>query len=408
MAEKLIIRLGSHIHDPVHWLVWSNTETNIIASGELASASLLAELHDKSLTRQVLVLVPACDVALKQLKVPAKSKKAMQLAAPFMLEDDLAQDVEQLFFAYGDVKSADNQHNCFMAAIERQQMQLWLSWLADANIKVLCMLPDALALPDASDKWQAIQLGQQVILRQGDWQGITVDASLWPNICQTFSSEAIKVIESYSPLPEADVALEIESQPEELPLALMAQQLSGQKINLLQGEFAVKSDRSPLLKTWAWAAGFLVVALLVNVMLKSLTLMKINQQQVEIEQQIVATYKQAFPETRRVRIATIRSQLKRKMRAVGSGDHQAEFLALLAKVQPAFAAVPQLKPDSLRFDGKRNELRLQATADGYQQFEQFKVQLESQQLSVSQGTQNNQGDKVTGAFSIKASNGGRS
>ena len=165
MAEKLIIRLGSLPEQAISWLVWSNNEQGIIASGELENAEGLSQLHSKSVSRQVTVLVPASDVALKQLKVPAKSKKAMQLAAPFMVEDDLAQEVEQLFFAYGDVKSSDEQHNCFMAVVERGQMQMWQAWLAQAQIKVTRMLPDVLALPSAEQHWQAIQLGQQILLR---------------------------------------------------------------------------------------------------------------------------------------------------------------------------------------------------------------------------------------------------
>ena len=73
---------------------------------------------------------------------------------------------------------------------------------------------------------------------------------------------------------------------------------------------------------------------------------------------------------------------------------------MLSQVQPAFAKVPALKPESLKFDGKRQELRLQAIADDYQHFERFKTALVAANLTVQQGAQNNQGDQVTGSFSI--------
>ncbi|WP_274620310.1 GspL/Epsl periplasmic domain-containing protein [Colwellia maritima] len=60
----------------------------------------------------------------------------------------------------------------------------------------------------------------------------------------------------------------------------------------------------------------------------------------------------------------------------------------------------RLKPESLKFDGKRQELRLQAIADDYQHFERFKSALVAENLTVQQGAQNNQGDQVTGSFSI--------
>ena len=106
MTETLFIRLGSQADDTIHWLVvaeTSNDEQEIIASGELKNAQQLGELTSKAQQRQVKILVPGCDVLLKSLQVPAKSSRAMRLAAPYMLEDGLAEEVEQLFFAYADL-----------------------------------------------------------------------------------------------------------------------------------------------------------------------------------------------------------------------------------------------------------------------------------------------------------------
>jgi general secretion pathway protein L len=408
MTENLIIRLGSNYNDVIHWMVWAAHEQEIIASGQLSNAEQLSQLTDKAQSRDVVVLVPSCDVVLKSLHVPAKSQKAIRQAAPYVLEDELAQDVEYLFFAYGDNKQASNNDNCFVAVVEHQQMLLWLSWLNDAYIATKRMLPDVLALPDAQDQWQAIMIGDQVLLKQSHWQGSLFDENLWQQANYLWKNLDNVNINAFSSLPECDENVAIHPQPEELPLALFAQHLAQQNFNLLQGEFKVKSTRSPVIKTWAWVAGIALMALLVNIGLKSATLWQINDKNVALEQQIIEKYKSAFPNTQRVRISTIRSQLKRKMAEIGATNNDASFLMMLSKIQPAFSQVSQLKPDSIKFDGNRNELRMQATASDYQQFEQFKTLLENQQFSVSQGAQNNQGDQVTGSFSITAAKGGRS
>jgi len=406
MAEQLLIRLGSQASDQIHWLIWSTTEQHIIASGELAGAEHLSALQEKSTSRQVITIVPSSDVALKTLTVPAKSKKAIQLAAPYMLEDELAQEVENLFFAYGDHKQVGIEQNCVVVAVERQHILVWLSWLSHAGISTKHMIPDVFLMPKADEHWQAIQIDEHVLLRQGAWSGTLIDASLWTQLSEFWKNE--NIIDTYSLLPETGKDVVIDAQPEELPLALFAQNYTNNAFNLLQGEFKVKTKRSPVLKTWAWAAGLIVCALLINVLMKSLTLMKINQQQLAIEQQIIEEYQSAFPETKRVRISTIRSQLKRKMAGVGSNSNQSEFLSLLVELEPVFKKVPSMKPDSIKYDSKRDELRLQAIANDYQQFEQFKVMLESKGLSVTQGTQNNQGEKVSGSFSIKYKKGAQS
>ena len=139
MAEILYIRLGSQAQDEISWLIFNTLEQEIIASGALANASHLSELTEKAAQRAVKVFVPGCDVLLKRLVVPTKSTKAMRAAVPYMLEDELAQDVDDLFFAYANISTTntaldDNNYNCFVAITSRAQMQLWQSWLLDANI----------------------------------------------------------------------------------------------------------------------------------------------------------------------------------------------------------------------------------------------------------------------------------
>ena len=407
MAESLLIRLGSNALDTIHWMVWS-ADQNIIASGELANAEQLTQLTDKAQTRQVTVLVPTCDVVLKSLNVPAKNQKAIRQAAPYMLEDELAQDVEELFFAYSEEKKHDTDKNCFIAVVKHQQMLLWLTWLKDAGLSTKQMLPDVLALPYSVENWQAITISGQILVRQSQWQGLLIDEQHWPLANKSWHEIPDINIHAFSTLPECNENITVTPQPEELPLALFAQNTTGKTFNLLQGEYQIRTKRSPIIKTWSWAAGIAIFALLLNTSIKTVTLMNINQQQQVVEQQVIDKYKAAFPKTKKVRISTIRSQLKRKMAEIGSSNNSASFLAMLEKVQPAFSQVPELKPESLKFDSKRNELRLQAKAKDYQHFEKFKTLLEQKQLSVTQGAQNNQGDSISGSFSITAKKGGQS
>tara|TARA_B110000116_G_C16762783_1_gene549288 strand:- start:245 stop:1567 length:1323 start_codon:yes stop_codon:yes gene_type:complete len=419
VTETLFIRLGSQVHNTIHWLVVAETSNNaqeIIASGELKDAQQLSELTSKAEQRQVKVLVPGCDVLLKSLKVPAKSSRAMRLATPYMLEDSLAEDVEQLFFAYADLPDDIQGNNCFTAIVAHKQMEQWLSWLTDAGIYTQYILPDVLAMPHTEEGWSAITLGntnqEQVIVRQHIWQGFTLDAGIWQLQWQAFSTEQSEAIdgseqpvsvfiEAYSPLAYSE-KLNISQKSEELPLALMATHYGSKlnRFNLLQGQYQVKENRSNVGRQWLWVAGVAIFAVLLSLGHKSTQLWQLNAKQEQVKQSIVSTYKQAFPKTKRVRVSTIKSQLNRELALLGGVGDREGFLAMLAKVQPAFTKVPALKPESLKFDGKRQELRIQATAKDYQAFEQFSIALAAVNLTVKQGSQSNQGDQVTGSFSI--------
>ena len=418
MAESLYIRIGSQAQDAIHWLIRSAIDEEIIASGKLSNASELVQLSEKSQQRDVTVLVPSCDLVLKRLSVPSKSARAIHQAVPYMLEEELAQDVEEMFFAYGDVvnqgQGASTDQNCFVAAIDRVLMQQWQQWFADAQISFKKMLPDVLAMPLVDNGCSAIVLDHQVILRQGAWQGMTLDFQAWAIVSaqlkhtisdnkkdSTDKNESNPLlINAYSALPDGNNELNIQAMPEELPIALLAQQAIKQPFNLLQGEFQYKEQRSPVIANWLWAAGIAIFALLLNVGLKGGQLLQVNSQLDFVEQEIVDRYKATFPNSKNVRVNTIKSLLKRKLTQAGEGDSQAGFLAMLGKIRPAFEAVPELKPESLKFDGKRQEIRLQAIADDYQYFDKFKIEIEKSQLTVKKGAQSNQNDQVSGSFSI--------
>ena len=445
MAEILYIRLGSRAQDEISWLIFNNLEQEIIASGALEGAKQLSDLTDKAQQRVVKVFVPGCDVLLKRLTVPTKSYRAMQSAVPYMLEDELAQDVDELFFAYADISHNNSDHNCFVAVTQRAQMQQWLLWLADANIITKSIQPDVLAMPYVNEQWTAIALhpnrvsstpntpsqATQVIVRQGEWQGFVLDNDAWQFTLQhMLSAEQTHLskqpqypltLNTYSPLPLlassaytdtktdantdtpttlAQPNITVVNAEEELPLALLAQHSQHSSFNLLQGEFKKNERRSPHINNWLWAAGFAACALLMNVGYKSAQFWQLSAQQAQVEAQIIARYQKAFPQAKRVRIGTIKSQLNNALSQLGGVTEQVGFLAMLSQVQPAFAKVPSLKPDSLKFDGKRQELRVQAIADDYQHFERFKNALNLANVTVKQGAQNNQGEQVTGSFSI--------
>ena len=246
MGETLFIRLGSQAESRIHWLIKTNGQEDIIASGELPNAGELTQLTEKSTTRDVVVFVPASDIAIKRLKVPGSSQRATRAAAPYMLEEMLAQDVEEMCFAFSETKQDDQGHNCFVAALERKQLDTWLQWLAEAEIFSKVLIPDALALPVEPKVSSAVMLGEQVLIRLGEWQVMSFEANAWPVVANYFQglSEDSQVINAYSALSEVPADLTIEYLPEDLPLAILANNHS-RKFNLLQGAYLASK---PLLK----------------------------------------------------------------------------------------------------------------------------------------------------------------
>ena len=81
--EQLVVRLGANPNEPIHWIVWSSQQDEIIASGELPDATQLATLADRAGRRAICALVPTSDILLKWVELPAKAGRKAIAAIPF-------------------------------------------------------------------------------------------------------------------------------------------------------------------------------------------------------------------------------------------------------------------------------------------------------------------------------------
>ncbi|WP_445766228.1 type II secretion system protein GspL [Rheinheimera sp.] len=393
MSEQLVIRLGSVPQQSISWLVWAAQQQEVIASGELSGAEELPELAQRLGQRPVIALVPAADVQLKQVALPAKPNRQLMQALPYMLEEEQAEDIEQLFLATAACELHDGQYQQQVAICRRDKLEQWLSWLQTAGFSVSRMLPDALLLPEQQLP-ACIQLHEQWLLKQQRWQVAAVDLAWWGDYLQL---AALPMLHSYSPWPTELQQPHQLAEPE-LPLALLASQLNHTTFNLLQGDYKPKRKRDPQLDKWRSTALLSGLCLFSYLLLLALSNWQLSRQVAAVQQQISTVYQQAFPGER---IVNLNRQLQQKLAAVGAGADEQSFLVLLHSLQQQLAQVPDISLDNLRYDNKRSELRFAARGDGFQSFERLKSALEQAGFTVEQGALSNDDGKVQGSIAIR-------
>lgn len=393
MSEQLIIRLGSQAEEPIWWLVWAADSQEVIASGQLNHADELPDLAQYiGTTRPLTALVPACDVVLKTVPLPGKPTRQLLQALPFMLEEEQAEEIEQLLVLPGKAEQQGEQYLQQVAIVRRALVVQWIDWLQQAGFNLRQMVPDALLLP-ALELPTTIELGQQWLLRQGEWQVSCIDQSWWADFLQLAAPGELL---SYSPWPAALAAQPAQLAPAELPLALLAQQLSPQSFNLLQGEFAPKRPQSKLWQQWRLSASLALATLLVYLVTVGMQGYKAGSQAQADIQTANQLYKQRFPQER---VVNLRRQVERKLAASGGSD--SSMVGLLAQIQPSLSSMPGMTLDNLRYDVKKSELRFQATAADFAAFEQLKGKLQQQGLQVEQGALSQIEGKVQGTLAIR-------
>ncbi|WP_299009373.1 type II secretion system protein GspL [uncultured Shewanella sp.] len=404
MSERLVIRLGQAADAPCFWLVWSEQAQEIIASGQLSHVDELSTLTERAGHRPVDILVPASSITLTSVNLPEGNQRQAIKALPFMLEESLAQDVDDLHFVVGKAQGSQLP----VGVVSHEQMQTWLAWLNDAQLTIQRIVPDCLALPLEECHWAAMQFEEEYLLRTGESSGVAVSKAWLPVALSHLIAETdqAKEEDEADPLTVAgytELALdgaEMHPQPLELPMLTLAKGLASAPLDLLTGLYKPKREYAKYLSLWGSTAilfGVLFVLALVN---KGLNIYQMDTKTQALKAQTVAIYKQVVPGSSRV--VNVRTQIDSYLKGLeGNSRGNSQFFSMLAGIEGGFSQVKELKPTTMRFDGARNELRMQVSAKSYAQIEKFK-DIVSRSYSLDAGAMNSTESAVTSTLTIKA------
>lgn len=416
MSEHLIIRLNSQSSDPIQWIVWSPENKEVIASGELSSAEELSSLSQYSDQRSVSVLLPGSDVLLREVVIPEGAARQFSSMLPFIVEDDLAQDVDDLHIVILKKTNKTAQ----VAIVEHQKMVNWVEQLSEAGIQTKRFLPDVLALPFHQDGTTMVELNQQWLLRFSEYQGAIAESEWLPMLLEGLVTNSAKslsdteeaenedvegsksyVLHSYSPC-EINVAntKHIEEAPE-LVMQLLAEGAFSSKVNLLSGKYRPQSSWRKHWRIWQkviLAFGLVTVAFVAQHITE---VQKLEQHSIALRTESERIFRDIFPGKRKIpTVSYLKSQMKNEEARLQGGSGGDDLLAWMAELAPYLAKVPQVKLQSLKFDGKRDELRLQASASDFPYFEKLTSEL-SAKFEVEQGQLNKNQNQVFGAIVIR-------
>ncbi len=414
MSEFLTVRLSSRIEEPVHWMVWSKGQQEVIASGTLADLSQLSEIQDYAKQRITIVMLSAQDVVLSEVDVPAGATRQLDAMLPYLIEDDIAQDVDDLHFTVIG-KRAGRVHIC---AVDRSYLTQVLSQFSACQIEVKKVLPDVLCLPN-NDVASAVTLGEQCLIRKDAFNGISIDQQwLAPLVASGWLESPPESAESdgeakhgtdilyYSAdsetehLPQGSVHWQ--ASPIELPMALLSQGAIEDSANLLSGPFKSKTSFLKYWNVWqkAVVAGFVFLAVLLvqQVVLVNQYENQASAYRAESER----IFRAVFPDKQRIPTTSyLKRQMESELSRLGGGTQSTEtLLAWLAKLPDTLGQVSGMDVQNLKYDGKRKEVRVSVTSRDFQSFEAARVKLETQ-FVVEQGPLNRNGELVMGNFLLK-------
>jgi len=360
------------------------------------------ELPAPTSGQRLVVIVPGEHTTLLQADIPSRNlQKALQ-AAPFTLEDRLAEDVENLHFA-----AASRAGGGYLVAVTaRARMRHWMAALAAAGLKPDQLVPDILALPAEASACVALD-GDFLLARFQDGSGFGAERALALPILrrqlQSSGEDAAPKRIVIHAEADAGTALAgelggavIEQQPlVDGLLPLLARNLRGHRpLSLLQGEFQARSDLQEHWRTWRVSAVLLAALLLLGAVQEIAAFVHLKRQAAALDGQVAALMSVAMPGGRVVAGAE-QNQLKQLLSQLQGGSSAGNLLSLLEVLGNALAGNPAVQISALNYQGGNLQAQLQAGDVG--SLDALKAALSQQPgLSVNLDSVSASGNQVSG------------
>ena len=418
MAEYLVIRLGNDPEQRADWIAVDSdgTRRSPPVTGPLAEA--VKDVGDRS----VIVLVPATDVLTTSVDIPVKSGARLLSALPFALEEQLADDVENLHFAAGTRRDSGLLP---VAVVSLAQMSDWLGMLQDAGIAANRIVPENQGLAIIPGTLSLLIAGDEIVFNDGAdsefvMQGVkpsdalavagVLDEQAAENdeqeetrpghlvvYCEPADEE--RFVHDWNALRNELASVDINLLPDGVLPRLAVTVAAGRGINLLQGRFGAKAELATMFQPWRYAAMLLVALGVVALGGKAVDYYRLSQDQEALKQQFTQEYRELRPNDTTEIIDPV-GKVTSIRRSLGGPAVAQVFLPSLQELSAALAQNEAAEIEAISYRAGIIDIRLTApdvaTLDSIQ-----KLVSGSGRFSASIQSTDQVGDKVSSRIQIR-------
>lgn len=363
MAESIYLQLPRDA-GPAHWLLVDSVGNRIghVQEGSLADAA--SQAHGRRLT----ALVPGEDVMLFLADIPSRSLQKVQQAAPFLLEDKLAEDVENLHFAAG----LRDTGNHLVAVTRQERMRHWLDEIGKAGLQPAQVVAETSALPVPADSVTVVLDGAYALARFPDGSGFTAERESAPGLLKRKLTNAngtsMKVViyaTESDDGPGFAAALDgiAETSHQLLKdglLPLLATGLRQQRgLNLLQAAFQLRSDLQEHWRVWRVALVLAAACLVLLLVQQGMGYVRLRHQAADLQNQVDQLLSQAMPGSK-ISPGTEETRMKQLLGQLQGGSDAGSLLPLLDALGAGVAANSSIQIIAVNYQGGSLQAQLQA------------------------------------------------
>ncbi len=367
--------------------VYENNNNLSLAKG------VLSEFIRVSSGKKITVVLPGEDVLFSQVNIPGKNIKRILQAVPYVLEDDVVDDVDNLYFAIRKSNSEPLDTQYDVAIINKNYFENVVKQLEEAGVQADVITADYLLFDNT------LLFDEQRVVFNSSKLKFSSSISIAIAIATNTLADAddIRIINCRNTRNELENLilennLDQVSCNEPVQLCLINNCSSANIINLLQGKHKKKKDWSQTGKKWLPVAVLFFIWLSIEGVLFVSDYLSLIKQNKALSSEIVFIYKKTFPKSRRIIDAKAQMQQKLASLKKRKGQSGRSFTEMLSNSARAFSAVKGLTIKSLRYYDGRLNLEIQIAS--LQALDKMKEQLSNDNgyqveiLNASSGKEN--------------------
>ncbi|MDJ0814092.1 MAG: type II secretion system protein GspL [Woeseiaceae bacterium] len=414
MAEYLVIRLPENRGDAASWIAVDDSGTRISApeTGPLELAARGAA------ERAVIALVPATGALTTSVDIPVKRGPRLLAALPFALEEQLADDVENLHFAAG-IRREDGRLP--VTVVARHLLDGWLEDLENAGISPMRVVPENHGLARIPGSMSVLVAEDRVMFNDGDDEEFVLqdvkpsDALALAGVLDDHGDEGAEksshLVVYCEPSDEQRfehdwialrhelASLDINLLPDGVLPRLAVTVATGRGINLLQGAYAIKTQTGALFRPWKFAAILLLGLAVVGFAGKGVDYYRLTQEESALKAQFTEIYREIRPQDNREVIDPV-ATVNSVRRGMGGPVAAQVFLPSLQQLGRAIQQNSDAQIEAISYRAGVIDVRLTApdvaTLDSIQ-----KIVSSSGRFTAAIQSTDQVGDKVSSRIQIR-------
>lgn len=330
-----------------------------------------AELKAMQVDSHTIVVLPTAFVGLHQVELPWLSDRKARAAIPFALEENLAQKVSTLHFAFDHAHHQDNHYT--VVVIDKTDLNDLFARLDEAGLLFNEVTIDFFALQPE----EACLSPTGLLVRNEAFQGALSGALVHSYL--DAKNETLTVFAFQDTPP--DLAVLASRILETSFLSWVASRLQkASRINLCQGELSHSMQQAPSSRRWVLAAGILMAVWIFTVLaVDTVNLIRLHYQNKQLDQAIGVVYREFFPEASQV--ISPRFRISQLLNTGYSNQDSDVLWQLLSKLEPALERDPQ---QVLRFEFKSKVLSVMLQSPDFTSLESLSERLKQARVKVTQ------------------------